>query len=382
MKLENDDILADILGEISEIKPKPINISNGIHPASTSSKLSSRKKANDDNVAKQYLQSFSSNIKKPTVNAKKDGYTSDDELLERICKPTVKPTPKRTPQPIITMPVIEKNVVTPIAVENGLTMRDCKPNAPDIVKEIISNTKTLEIEESIPNEMFEPFESETPALDDDDFANMDFSIIDEAELQCPSSKPETQQLKQPQNKLEELSDKFFLTGWNNVCPSVDLNQSIDSRDVDESKMDLSEKTDMKFWYWDAWEDANIRPGEVCLFGRLPGAVDKTSNNPQSVCVHVKNIEKCLFLLPRERFWDSKTKQMTDKPVSLMDVYNEFNEKVAPELGVDTFLSRKAMKKYPFSAPNGVEIPEACEYLEVGTFFYYFLFQKLYLFRYK
>lgn len=367
VNLENDDILADILGEINEVKPKPIGQSNGSHSSMNGTKLLlNRKKNSDDIVAKQYMQSFSNNSttkKSATPITKSNGNTSDDELLNSIIqKSAAKPTPKLK----ATIPAVEKTVIKSLAIEKELNKRETIQSAPDIVKETISEAEMKEIEKSITNEMFEPFVNETPAapLEDDDLANLDFSIIDEAEAESARSVVETPE-NLAHNKLEELSDKFFLTGWNNARPTGDLNQSIDTRDADDTRVDLSEKSDMKFWYWDAWEDASIRPGEICLFGRMLN--DKISMDPQSVCVHVKNIEKCLFLLPREHFWDSKTKQMTDKPVSLMDVYNEFNEKIAPELGVGTFLTRKALKKYPFTAPDGIEVPEVCEYLEVRMF---------------
>lgn len=368
IKLENDDILADILGEISEVKPK--SISNNKPSTSNSSKILNRKNEND--LSKQYMQSFSSNTpkSKPITVAKKDGNTSDDELLERIHKKsTTRPTTKSTVTKIITSPLKEKSVLKPKAVENELNIRGNLPQSEPDIADSPPKKNEKDIIDDIPSEMLEPFSplKETVMDDDDDFTQMDLSVIEEAEAQ--SNAPKEGSANKTQNKLEELSDKFFLTGWTNACSNIDLNQSVDATTDEIEKIDLSEKCDMKFWYWDAWEDSYVRPGEVCLFGRLLSA-NKASNDHQSICVHVKNIEKCLFLLPREFVWDTQKKQMTDKPVSLMDVYTEFNEKIAPELGIDTFLSRKATKKYPFSAPEGIDVPEVCEYLEVCLIYMY------------
>lgn len=51
---------------------------------------------------------------------------------------------------------------------------------------------------------------------------------------------------------------------------------------------------------------------------------------------------------------------TDKPVALIDVYHEFNNVVAPQLGLKEFKSRKVSKNYAFDP----DIPLNSEYLEV------------------
>lgn len=71
---------------------------------------------------------------------------------------------------------------------------------------------------------------------------------------------------------------------------------------------------------------------------------------------VKNVERSVFLLPRERFLDDKTQKVT-----LTDVYEEFKERVAPKLKIAEFRSRKVTKKYAFELEN---IPAVGEYLEV------------------
>lgn len=56
---------------------------------------------------------------------------------------------------------------------------------------------------------------------------------------------------------------------------------------------------MNFYYWDAWADQMKCPGEIYLFGKVevPG---KNKNIPeyQSICVHIENVDRCLYLLPR------------------------------------------------------------------------------------
>lgn len=48
----------------------------------------------------------------------------------------------------------------------------------------------------------------------------------------------------------------------------------------------------------------------------------------------------------------------------MDVYKEFNDVIAPSLGLDKFRSKKVTKNFAFSVPN-VKVPSTCDYLEVS-----------------
>lgn len=59
--------------------------------------------------------------------------------------------------------------------------------------------------------------------------------------------------------------------------------------------------------------------------------------------------------------DPVTLESTDEEVTMMDVYEEFNTKVASEIGLKEFKSRKVTKNYSFNLPD---IPAQSEYLEV------------------
>lgn len=118
---------------------------------------------------------------------------------------------------------------------------------------------------------------------------------------------------------------------------------------------------MKFYYLDAWTDQINRPGEIYLFGKVevPGKV--ISYN--SICVRVENVNRHLFLLPRTHFYDAKTKKLTDKEVSIADVYEEFDDRISKDLRLTTFNSRKVFKSFAFSLPD-VDVPIESEYLEI------------------
>ncbi len=69
--------------------------------------------------------------------------------------------------------------------------------------------------------------------------------------------------------------------------------------ADESMFADEKQSDMKFWYWDAWEDPNI-PGQIFLFGKI--AADSKAGRSvefKSICVKVENVEHCVYVLPRE-----------------------------------------------------------------------------------
>lgn len=50
-------------------------------------------------------------------------------------------------------------------------------------------------------------------------------------------------------------------------------------------------------YWfDAYEDAQLQPGTVFLFGKV---YVESAKSYASCCVSIKNIEKHIYVLPRE-----------------------------------------------------------------------------------
>lgn len=121
---------------------------------------------------------------------------------------------------------------------------------------------------------------------------------------------------------------------------------------------------MKFYYLDAWTDANNRPGEVYLFGKVE--VQQANGKPtyDSICVHIGNVNRKLYVLPRTHVFDLATKVETDKEVTMLNVYDEFEERIArKELKLDKFDSRPVFKSFAFAVPD-VDVPIESEYLEV------------------
>ncbi|KAM6900400.1 DNA polymerase alpha catalytic subunit [Xenentodon cancila] len=131
--------------------------------------------------------------------------------------------------------------------------------------------------------------------------------------------------------------------------------------VDSSRLPLVEGTDgeqvFRFYWLDAFEDPYNQPGVVYLFGKV---WIESAMSHVSCCVTVKNIERTMYLLPREYKTNPKTGEASDTPVGMMDVYQEFNE-LSEKFRIMKFKSKKVEKNYAFEIPD---VPSQCEYLEV------------------
>ncbi|CAG2165802.1 unnamed protein product [Oppiella nova] len=110
---------------------------------------------------------------------------------------------------------------------------------------------------------------------------------------------------------------------------------------------------ISFYWFDAYIDYFRNPSVVYLFGKV---FIKDIKRFVSCCIQVRNIERKIYLLPREHFLDDETQKVT-----LQDVYNEFNDVIAKKYKISQFKSRKVTKKYSF---DNKDIPAEAEYLEV------------------
>uniref|UniRef100_A0A8I3QPP2 DNA polymerase n=1 Tax=Canis lupus familiaris TaxID=9615 RepID=A0A8I3QPP2_CANLF len=132
--------------------------------------------------------------------------------------------------------------------------------------------------------------------------------------------------------------------------------------VDSSHLPLVKGTDEEqvfhFYWLDAYEDQYSQPGVVFLFGKVWIESAKTH---VSCCVMVKNIERTLYFLPREMKIDLNTGKETETLVTMKDVYDEFDEKIAAKYKIMKFKSKPVEKNYAFEIPD---VPEKSEYLEV------------------
>jgi DNA polymerase alpha subunit A len=114
--------------------------------------------------------------------------------------------------------------------------------------------------------------------------------------------------------------------------------------------DGEQKEVLRMYWLDAHEDPYKNPGTVWLFGKV--AVQSAF---VSCCVTVKNVPRRVYLAMRE------TNSKTGEAVTGMDLYNEFNTKVAKRYKINDFKCRPVEKSYAFEHSD---LPNHGTYLEV------------------
>ncbi|KAG2457229.1 DPOLA polymerase, partial [Polypterus senegalus] len=151
------------------------------------------------------------------------------------------------------------------------------------------------------------------------------------------------------------------TCWERMAEG-DGSSAVSEVQVDSSQLPLVTGADgekvFRFYWLDAFEDQYTQPGVVYLFGKV---WIESAEMYVSCCVTVKNIERTVYLLPREKQINLKTGEETDNPVTMMQVYQEFNDKIAEKYKIMKFRSKKVEKNYAFEIPD---VPAKSEYLEV------------------
>lgn len=286
------------------------------------------------------------------------------EMLERILKPSskdasnIRRSMKRGREESVVPPAEKKPHIA--IEENAIPIADVAPK--------FTENQDVKKENQAPEEN----QNVKIELADDD---MDFSMLDDDENQFSSEVTETTESKTnetPSKHIEEIKADMLrkqeenyanlLSSWENTCLNGDDEDDalLGSIDVDAESIANStdNKTTMRFWYWDAYEEPIKFPGKVFLFGRMP--TEKNPREFKSVCITVENVERNLFLLPRKYALDPITYDETNKEVTITDVYKEFNEYFP-----STFKSKKVEKHFAFNVP-GVKVPQTSEYLQVSS----------------
>lgn len=336
VKLEDDDILGDIIGEID----------SGL----TVTAKKQLNKIDDSSAAKDYLKSLG-NIKsnKPKMSSvnvssrlNSSPKTSTPEVNKRLN--SVEKTQPSLFSPICPKepPVMKEDVPLPLKIKEepieinddyGEISVDMFGDAFDEADIVMNENKSVCIEAS------DKFE--TPSV-----VKVKVEPLSPEKLIEPA---------ETQNDKEEIGEE-----WTVVNDEVD--SAIPYLNIDKSKLPLTQNDKgqevLRFFYWDAHEEMFSQPGTVYLFGKV---WIESAKAYVSCCVAVKNIERRIFLLPREQRLNLKTNESFGKPLTMADVYEEFNSKISDKYKIKQFKSRVTTKKYVFGGEN---IPLESEYLEV------------------
>uniref|UniRef100_A0A8C4HTT0 DNA polymerase n=1 Tax=Dicentrarchus labrax TaxID=13489 RepID=A0A8C4HTT0_DICLA len=280
---------------------------------------------------------MNSNVKRP---AEKDVDLSKDDLLGDILQDlhSEKPT-LLTPPPVVTLKK-KKSLGSPL---NPFSIKPQMPKPFDLFlpsSTLTSMTMCFSVSDALAFDgvdFDEPMEvgveEEKPAMKNED------------ELKAAAA--------QVSVKVEPKSDRIG-SSWGQEEEGVASEAQAEIQ-VDSSQLPLVEGADgeqvFRFYWLDAFEDPYSQPGVVYLFGKV---WIESAMSHVSCCVTVKNIERTMYFLPREYV------KVSDTPVGLMDVYQEFND-LSEKFRIMKFKSKKVEKNYAFEIPD---VPSQCEYLEV------------------
>ncbi|CAM4722751.1 unnamed protein product [Leuciscus chuanchicus] len=322
---------------------------------------------------------MNSNVKKPT---EKHVDLSQDDLLGDILQDLHSKKPVLlTPPPVITLKKKKKTLgspmnpfsVKPQVPKNspevqlskprpvGMRIPPAEPSPRSYADIKPSKPATTQIKES---------KTEEPEEDAIEFDEMDFDEPMEAEIleEEPvkmKAEPETTPTVKVEPKTEPRDEMLISglvggMGWEKMEEGEPMETPVDVQ-VDSSQLPLVEGPDgdmvFRFYWLDAFEDLYNQPGVVYLFGKV---WIESAEAHVSCCVAVRNIERTIYLLPREHKVNLATGEQTNSAVGMMDVYQEFNS-LSEKFKIMKFKSKPVTKNYAFEIPD---IPSQSEYLEV------------------
>ena len=95
---------------------------------------------------------------------------------------------------------------------------------------------------------------------------------------------------------------------------------------------------LNMYWFDIYEDALNQPGQLYVFGKT---VDPEKKKTVSCCVHVRNMERCMFVLPRAfRVTDPRAPEATRtaEPVEMAHVHAELSA-ICEKLGIERVRDR-------------------------------------------
>ncbi|XP_037368486.1 DNA polymerase alpha catalytic subunit [Talpa occidentalis] len=292
---------------------------------------------------------------------------SKDDLLGDILQDLNTETPHVTPLPVL-IPKKKRSmgtslnpfsVQTPKAVPSGKTASPVSRMEPPLTAVPLKRAESSD-------------DKESGAMDFEDGDFDEPMEAEEVDVEPVATKTWNQESEPAEGLKHEADPGQGSTSYSgDFLPDVscwDIDQedassfSAQEVQVDSNHLPLVKGADeeqvFQFYWLDAYEDQYSQPGVVFLFGKVWIESAKTH---VSCCVLVKNIERTLYFLPRETKINLNTEKETGAPVTMKDVYDEFDEKIAAKHKIMKFKSKIVEKNYAFEIPD---IPEKSQYLEV------------------
>uniref|UniRef100_A0A667X5Z3 DNA polymerase n=1 Tax=Myripristis murdjan TaxID=586833 RepID=A0A667X5Z3_9TELE len=301
---------------------------------------------------------MNSNVKKPV---EKDVDLSNDDILGDILQDlhSEKPSPL-TPPPVVTLKK-KKSLGSPM---NPFSL---KPQTPKLKAKVIrpppsdiTPRPSARSPASVPAPVVERKKVKVEELDKEEVNDaLEFDGVDFDEPMEVGHEEKDEEMPKVKDEAEPESSRIG-SSWGQEEEGGGSEAPAEVQ-VDSSQLPLIEGPDgeqvFRFYWLDAFEDPYSQPGVVYLFGKV---WIESAKVHVSCCVAVKNIERTMYFLPREYKVNPKTEEVSDTPVGMMDVYQEFNE-LSEKFKIMKFKSKKVEKNYAFEIPD---VPSQCEYLEV------------------
>ncbi|OBS59818.1 hypothetical protein A6R68_09055, partial [Neotoma lepida] len=302
---------------------------------------------------------------------------SKDDLLGDILQDLNTGIPQIAPPPVL-IPKKKRStgaLLNPFSVHTSKAIPSGKPASPVLRKEPLLTTIPLKCTE-FAGELAQPEcpedeqESGIMEFEDGDFDEpMEAEEVDEEPVPAKTWDQEGEPVERVKHEADpKKGTTSFLEHFLPDVSCWDMDQEDESSflaqevQVDSNHLPLVQGADdeqvFQFYWLDAYEDPYNQPGVVFLFGKV---WIESAQTHVSCCVMVKNIERTLYFLPREMKIDLNTGKETTTPVTMRDVYEEFDSKIAAKYKIMKFKSKTVEKNYAFEIPD---VPEKSEYLEV------------------
>ncbi|XP_012281139.1 DNA polymerase alpha catalytic subunit [Orussus abietinus] len=362
-KLDDDNILGDLMSELQNEKSTPkrkqVQSRNkfAITPKAAVTNKTARQEADRNNSISQTIQ---------------NDEDSDEAMFDKPASLRKEKNEKKSSETSVN---IEKSSVSQSKSQEIDSDSDfCGSQditAESVLKSKNTNTSLSQIIED-DTEDIDKYVGDLSNIDfESDSIDMSASFVQKTttdtnvpqveQLDKPKETIKTDKLKVLCKDVEEkiVESELFNEEWetNFGIQQNEPDISINTEDLPLTTNNKGEKV-FRFFWLDATEDPYKQPGIVHLFGK---AYVPSANIYVSCCIMIKNIERRIYLLPREYTKsENPDPDSENKQVSLSDVYKEFNE-LADKKGIKSFRSCSVSKYYAFEKEG---VPNFSEYLEV------------------
>uniref|UniRef100_A0A915IW77 DNA polymerase alpha catalytic subunit N-terminal domain-containing protein n=1 Tax=Romanomermis culicivorax TaxID=13658 RepID=A0A915IW77_ROMCU len=349
-------------------------------------KSSKSNKSKNPNISSNNCNNEKSNIKRFFDNApvKKASVTTtadDDELMQEAMSnylPAEKVKPKSTAATISRRNVqnygtkfsgtFEPKNLNDIAAENPVS------NPFSLSKTNVTTTTNKRPPIQSPSKEFSPNKlppikqlkvDSSPAKKQLNFTNLkiqnNYPILEDQKCEIidefdEESKPK---LTEADAKMEKNVKTFN--------KSLNLNLKLEeesSKEIYEPQKSNSQT--MKFYLLDVYEDFSRNPGTIYLFGRK---YDFEQKSYMSCALIVKDIERRLFILPRQKRMNLKTGELFGDTLEMTEIYEEIMQ-LTQKMNIPKMRCKFVKKKYNVVGSLNVDAPFETDYLEVRYGFNY------------